>query len=139
MLRLEKSIEKQLDGIIFWSFGPNNARGVGVYIKNSLNINIYKFTPDPFGRYIIIDFNLFEKDFRIINIYAPNNAPERKQFFIDLYPHFLTPKTIIFWGDFNCLQNTTIDKIGGNPHYGNVGWTEIATIVKELTKTPYFQ
>ena len=35
-LKIGKSIEKQLDGKIFWSFGPNNARGVGVYIKNHL-------------------------------------------------------------------------------------------------------
>ena len=48
-----------------------------------------------------------------------------------MYPYFLTPRTIIFGGDFNCVQNTAIDKIGGNPNKGTLGWNELAVLVRD--------
>ena len=130
-LKLGKLIEKKIGGKFFWSYGTNNARGVGVYIKSSLNFVFYKFITDPFGRFIVIDAKIHDNDFRIINVYAPNNAADRKQFFKDIYPYFVTPKTIIFGGDLNCVKDVTIDKINGNPDMGTSGWNEISTLIKD--------
>ena len=130
-LKFGKLIEKKIGGKFFWSFGTNNARGVGVYIKTSLDFVFYKFITDPFGRFIVIDAKIQGREFRLINVYAPNNQADRKQFFRDIYPYFVTPKAIIFGGDLNCIKDVTIDKINGNPNMGTSGWNEISTLIKD--------
>ena len=130
-LKLGKSIENKIGGNMFWSFGTNNARGVSIYFNTSLDLNLHKFFTDPFGRFIIVDAKIREKEFRIINVYAPNNAAERKEFYTDLYPYFVTPKTLIFGGDLNCVKDPSIDKINGNPHNGTSGWNEISTLLRD--------
>ena len=130
-LKFRKSIENKLRANIFWSFGTTHARGVGVYINKKLDFHLHKFDTDPFGRFIVIDAKIKDKEFRIINVYAPNNAAERKDFYKELYPHFVTPKNKIFGGDLNCLKDPNIDKINGNPNNGTAGWKEINTILQD--------
>ena len=130
-LKCGKSIERKIGANIFWSFGTTQARGVGVYFKTTLDFHLHKFVSDPFGRFIVIDAKIDDKEFRIINVYAPNNAAERKEFYIELYPHFVTPKAIIFGGDLNCLKDPSIDKINGNPNNGTSGWNEISILLRD--------
>ena len=78
-LKLGKSIENKLDGKMFWSFGASNSRGVGIYLSKLLEFHVHKFITDPFGRFLIVDATIEGNDFRIINIYAPNNPTERKK------------------------------------------------------------
>ena len=39
----------------------------------------------------------------------------------DLHRWFTGDKILILGGDFNCVENKSIDKIGGNDAYGDVG------------------
>ena len=110
-LKLGKCIENKLEGKIIWSFGTNNARGVGIFFNESLDVNIHKFITDPFGRFLIADVTIESNDLRLINVYAPNDGLERKNFYRDLYPYFVSPKPIFFGGDLNCIKDTSIDKI----------------------------
>ena len=130
-LKLGRSLENKLDGKIFWSFGTNNARGVGVYFNKNLDVNVYKFITDPFGRFLVIDGIVEGNDLRFITVYAPNDGLERKDFFIDLFPYFVTCKPIIFGGDLNCVQDTSIDKIKGDPNAGTKGWNELSMLTKD--------
>lgn len=70
--------------------------------------------------------------FRFIYIYAPNIHPERVAFLKDLYPHCLISKHLIFGGDFYCIVNPNIDKIGGKVTYGTTGNEQIQEIVKDF-------
>ena len=54
--------------------------------------------------------------FQITNIHAPNVRPQRKIFF-DKLKCYVTPKyEVILGGDFNMVENLTIDRQGGNPN-----------------------
>ena len=138
-LKFGKTIERKIGAKIFWSFGTTHARGVGVYFNTKLDFHLHKFVSDPFGRFIVIDAKIEDKEFRIINVYAPNNAAERKEFYIELYPHFVTSKAIIFGGDLNCLKDPSIDKLNGNPNNGTSGWNEISTILKDSHLTDVYR
>ena len=130
-LKLGKHIENKLDGKMFWSFGASNARGVGIYLSKFLEFHVHKFITDPFGRFLIVDATIEGHDFRIINIYAPNYPSERKTFYVNIYPYFVTNRSIIFGGDLNCVKNTTIDKINGDPNGGQIGWSELSVLIKD--------
>ena len=43
------------------------------------------------------------------------------QWFNDLHRWFIGDKILILGGDFNCVENKSIDKIVGNDAYGDVG------------------
>ena len=130
-VKLAKSIENKLDGKLFWSLGSNNARGVGIYFNKHLDVHVHKFITDPFGRFLIIDANVEGDVIRLVNVYAPNDGTERKTFYTDLYPYFVIPKPIIFGGDLNCVKDTSIDKINGNPNKGMVGWAELSILTRD--------
>ena len=123
-LKLGREIESILGGKMFWSFGLNDSRGVGIFFSSKCKIDIIRFHHDLEGRLLYIDFDKGEQ-FRIINIYAPNDFRQRKQFFKDLIHVLNTSRTIILGGDFNCVKDTALDKIGGNMDRGNVGWKEL--------------
>ena len=89
----------------YFSFGSNRSKGVGIIVLND-NIKVEKFHLDPEGRLIYIDINYNNVQFRIVNIYAPNNDDDRIEFFDDLYPILLCNKHLILGGDFNCVLNT---------------------------------
>ena len=79
-----------------------------------------------------VDVSLSNTSVRIINIHAPNDEKERKLFFEDLYPFLLTKIHIILGGDFNCVTDIKIDKIGGNPNFGTIGNDNIKSICNDF-------
>ena len=58
---------------------------------------------------------------RIINVYAPNEPCERRQFVESLQHHFITSCEIVMGGDFNCFKNIYLDKMGVNISRGTYG------------------
>ena len=132
-LALGNLVERKLNFRCFWSFTENSKRkGVGILVKKDNNFTISSFKFDPFGRYVSVDVNCNDADIRIISVYAPNNACERKQFFNDIYPLFLGKNPIILGGDFNCVENLQLDKMGGNKEQGNSGWLQLKTLVNDF-------
>ena len=126
-------VEKRLNYRCFWSLTDNNKhKGVGILISKHLDCRIVNFSFDSFGRYVYVDISLNDFDIRIISVYAPNNEKERKSFFQDIYPIFLSKKEIILGGDFNCVSDLTLDKKGGNINRGNIGWEQLFCILKDF-------
>ena len=127
-LDLGNRIADQLGGKIFWSFtGKPDSKGVGIFINKSCDANVVKFHHDVEGRLIYVDIDK-GLNFRLLNIYAPNDPLSRKQFFKDLIYVFNTNRTILLGGDFNCVANTSLDKIGGNLQAGTIGWKELSNV-----------
>ena len=104
----------------YFSFGTNNSRGVGIIVFNE-NIDILQYHHDMDGRLLYIDCTYFDIKFRIINIYAPVNHEERVLFFKDLYKYLTCNHYLLLAGDFNCITDRNLDKIGGNLDKGGVG------------------
>jgi len=79
------------------------------------------FYYDAVGRLVVVDASVYGSCYRLINVYAPNNHAERIQWYNELHRWFIGDKILILGGDFNCVENKSINKIGGNDAYGDVG------------------
>ena len=112
---------KEWGGENFWSFGGARSRGVGILFSSRLSFSKGRFYYDQMGRLIVLDIYVNNVAFRLMNVYAPNEHAERTPWLNDLERWFAGNKIFIFGGDFNCVDNVKIDKIGGNPIYGEVG------------------
>ena len=100
---------------ILFSHGTSNSTGVAILFSNNLDFKIMKEYNDDDGRFIIVDVNIKDTIMTIINIYGPN--VDDPLFFdsIGTIIRDFTCETIVIGGDFNCLQDVTIDKKGGRP------------------------
>lgn len=123
-LTLGNEIAETLGGKIFWSLTGHNSKGVAIFINNVFDAKINKFHHDVEGRLVYVDIDK-GFNFRLINIYAPNDLFNRKQFFKELIQVFNTNRNIILGGDFNCVTNIALDRIGGNPQKTNDGSKEL--------------
>ena len=115
----------------FFSFGSNKSRGVGIVILNP-EIKITKYYLDLDGRLVYVDVCYCNINFRIITVYAPNDEKDRNVFFEELYPFLVTKNHIILGGDFNCVSDVKLDKIGGNINYGEIGSKKIKDICQDF-------
>ena len=53
--------------------------------------------------------------------------------------NFIGQHTIILGGDFNCVVNNTLDKSGGNVHYGGFGGENLHTICNDFNLVDSFR
>ena len=120
-----KKFIKLWGGKAIWSYGSNTSRGVGIRFSPVINLKIESFNYDFEGRILCADVNLLNTKLRLINIYAPNNARERRQFIKDLQAYLITSREIIMGGDWNCIENLPLDKMGGNMDRGSDGAEEL--------------
>ena len=82
---------------------------------------------DAVGRLVVFDVTLHRCTYRLINVYAPNNHAERVPWLNELHRWFVGDKLCILGGDFNCVENQRLDKVGGNVDYGAVGGDVLGT------------
>ena len=138
-VKAAKLIESKLGGKVYWSFTNNRGKGVGIFIRRDFECAVNKFYSDMLGRFIYVDVNIDGFDFRLVNVYAPNVPRERKDFFNELYGVLLCSKEIVLGGDFNCVGNLRLDKMGGNRERGKDGWDELSCLVKDFDLVDSFR
>jgi len=59
---------------------------------------------------------LDEHTINIVNAYAPTTDTQRRIFFSSLEQFISNDYDNIIGGDFNCILNTRLDKLGGDPN-----------------------
>ena len=64
-----------------WSTCSSNSKGVAVLFNFECDFEIKNECIDPEGRYIYFDLIINDEEFRLVNIYAPNNSTQRINFF----------------------------------------------------------
>ena len=84
--------------ILSWAFGDNHSRGVGIIIKVGLNYKVSRFDYGPNGRLLILDLRIANVEYRLINVYMPNNPRERKEFITQLSVFCNTSRNVIYGG-----------------------------------------
>ncbi|CAB4012147.1 Hypothetical predicted protein [Paramuricea clavata] len=67
----------------------------------------------------------------VMNVYAPTLGLDRKTFFDSLWHYKTGDNNIILGGDINCIENTLLDKVGGNPLSGTVGFDELRDFTEQ--------
>ena len=106
----------------YWSFGASpQSCGFGILFNAQLDYKVHHFYYNPAGHCLVLDVSIGEQTIRHINIYAPNVPAERCLFFNSLDCHLSGCHQVIVAGDFNCVENSQLDKIGGNPDHGTEG------------------
>ena len=98
--------------------GSSNSRGVAIMIQNGLDCKIHHTILDPMGRYIILNADINDSTYVLINVYAPNKDKDHIEFVNNLLTtlkkeNLDSEEKIIMRGDFNCPLNPAYDKKGG--------------------------
>ena len=116
---------------IFFSHGTSNSTGVAILFSNNMDFKIMNEYHDDDGRVIVLDVTINDDIITIINIYGPN--VDDPIFFdsISMIMRDFTCETIVIGGDFNCLQDVTIDKIGGRTQTHENSQRSIFRIMEE--------
>ena len=75
---------------------------------------------DYYGRILLLEINIDDRIFVLINIYNTNNELDQVKTFTDLSEILervdnIQNKNIIFVGDFNIIFDSFLDAQGGNP------------------------
>lgn len=93
----------------FHSFGKSNSRGVSVFFSKKLPISIINFISDADGRYIMLNIEIDECFYTIINVYAPNEEKNRNVFFKKIMNSVndFSQGSVIIGGDFNEVLEQT--------------------------------
>ena len=120
--RDQKRWSLEWDGQSVWSLGSNRSKGVTVLFNRNSLFNFENLMIDANGRYIVFDLTVMNKKFRMINLYAPNDAYERISFYNKLQTFVVLEHETLMSGDFNCALETKIDRINcsGNSDIGHI-------------------
>ena len=103
-------------GRSIWHSGPiPKSSGVALLLKENSTIEIIHIKKDKAGRILQCITKYEQEIFQIINIYAPTNPTDRKNFYINLQSYIDYNKETILTSDFNMIESIFLDRIGGNP------------------------
>lgn len=92
--------------------------GCFLFLKKTLPLTGLSIVTVNDGRFVLCDFALFGKEWRIFCVYAPNVATEREGFFVALSSFLETDKTVVWLGDFYCVCDKN-DRCGPNVYVDN--------------------
>ena len=107
-------------GQVFFSHGTTNSCGVMIGYQGSKNFIVNKLKHDSCGRILIIEANIDDNSYVLINFYNSNTETEQIKTFCEL-DHLLsdfsldTSKQVILAGDFNLFLDLHLETSGGNP------------------------
>ena len=92
-----------------------NARGTAILFSPTFDYRMYNNTSDPHGRTVQTLIEHADRKFNLINIYASNTNAERRIYFHSISTFISSTEDNILGGDFNCIADHKLDKLGGNP------------------------
>ena len=103
-----------------FSHGYSNSCGVAIGFLGNMNFNVLNKIQDNDGRILILDVQVDDAAFLLINLHNANKESEQLHVLITLC-NFLSNitdlhcKNIVFGGDFNVFLDTNYEAQGGNP------------------------
>ena len=98
-----------------WNSGTSRSRGVAILLKDKKEIQITDSSLDDQGRVITIQTLINDNLFQFQSLYAPNAPRLRPLFFDQLDRHLYPDGETIIGGDFNMVENNSLDRVGGTP------------------------
>ncbi len=115
---LEVKWKNEWSGRSVMAHGNNRSRGCMVLFSDQLDVNVKCFKTDNEGRFVIINCDIYDQEFTLTNVYAPNTEGEQVRFITDielvlLKMGFDASSKHIIGGDWNCIRNINLDKSGG--------------------------
>ena len=74
----------QWQGKLFFSHGTCHSCGVMVLVRGDLDFNLISIRTDDEGRYIVLEAEVQEANFLLVNVYVPNKVQEQCRFIENL-------------------------------------------------------
>ena len=107
-------------GEVFYSHGKSNSCGVLICFISSKKFFIRNKLSDNDGRILILDVDIDDENFILINLYNPNTKAQQLKTLSKLTEmltklHLTQNNNIICAGDFNLFFNVKLGSYGGNP------------------------
>jgi exonuclease III len=99
----------------FWASGDRRSSGVAILIHPYGRLQgVQPWCKHLWSeRLIMLKATIDGTEFVLINIYAPSNGRERREFWIHLRTTMQPlPCPVILGGDFNCVLNNAFDRVG---------------------------
>ena len=127
------------EGSIFSSFGGKHSRGVTTLIKESFSTKHPKVTHDNCGRWVNVILDTEVSKLQLLNVYAPCPVGERAAFFQMLPPHIRGGVPTIIGGDFNCISNLFLDKLGGDSQAGPTALKALTDLLRDFNVIDIFR
>ena len=124
---------RQWGGNAFWTTFDSRSVGVAILVRRDLPCTISDVDTDPAGRFVRLTISLTDphRSFRLTAVYAPNTGPDRVNLFSQLHDDAAAYNDsndddldCIICGDFNCIVDPTLDKVGGTT--GSTSSTSLA-------------
>lgn len=122
----------------YFSYGQPKSKGVGILFFTTTSLTVLKYDYDLDGRFICMDVSISNTRLRIISVYCPTICSERTAFIPSLDKYLCHPN-VILGGDFNCIYDSKIDKLGGNPERGTTGSNELTKLCQDFKLADAFR
>ena len=91
------------NGNCFFNFLNSSTAGVAIFVKSSFQGVIERFHSNHDGRICFLDMKFNGIEIRVVCVYAPNHPPDRKLFFSQTLPSFLSLSRVnVLAGDMIC-------------------------------------
>ena len=123
----ERNWENEWGGPCFWSRGTHHSCGVALLVNPRVVFDVDNLLTDNDGRVLVAKLLVDGTEFNLMTVYAPTNPAERKLFFNNMWRYQTGRENLLVVGDFNCVEDLVLDKLGGNPNSGHVGINELTT------------
>ena len=113
----EKIWKREWPGKIYFSHGKSNKSGVAILFPQHIVHTVKECITDTEGRFVILDVDINDVNYILINLYAPTKDHSADQVKVlldiqDILSKFID-KSLICGGDFNMCLNPDLDKFGG--------------------------
>ena len=132
---LKNDILRERCGTILFNNFEHNAKGTAILFHPTFDFQIHNNTCDRNGRTIQTLIEHADRKFNLINIYAPRTNAERRIYFHEISTFLSATDTNILGGDFNCISDTKLDKLGGNPFARQTANKILYTITQQHSLT----
>ena len=110
-LEQEDCWKREWRGAILFNHGTSNQKGVMILFRESLKICVNNVEKDTDGRILIVDVEVENTRFCLVNLYAPNNSdPMFFESVNDMIQNYDIP--IIQTGDHNIALQPSKDRAG---------------------------
>ena len=98
-----------------FSHGSSNSAGVAILIRNGFDFKEHSVILDPLGRYLIVKATILDKQYVLVNIYAPNKDKDLLAFLGTIQKlicdnNLDDEENIIVGSDFSCPIDPSLDK-----------------------------
>ena len=113
-----------------WAHGTSASRGVGILVRSGMAVEGFEVLhAGASGRLLVVGFEMHGQRFRAACIYAPTDPVQRREFFAGELA-FALPAVedvrvvTLLGGDFNCVEDLTLDQVGSGSTSRHEGFVE---------------